>query len=179
VTLQIRHTRPPRGPHRRTRSRGRLARLLRRATPRGERERGAASVELALIAPPLLLVFGLVVLAGRIVLAGGAVEQVAAAGARAASLARDPATASTMANTAAKKALAEQHLQCDSVAVIVDTSGFIRPLGHPAAVTVRVDCEVELGDLSLPGVPGHRTVTAHATSPLDPYRGRTTLGGRP
>jgi Flp pilus assembly protein TadG len=152
--------------------------VLRLAAARGERERGSASVELALIAPALLLVFGLVVLAGRVVLAGGAVEQVAAAGARAASLARDPATASTMAIIAAKKALAEQHLQCDSVAVTVDTSGFSTPLGHPAAVSIRVDCEVQLGDLSLPGVPGHRTVTAHATSPLDPYRGRTTSGGR-
>ena len=38
--------------------------------------------------------------------------------------------------------------------------------------TATVACVVNLADLSLPGVPGTRTVTATATSPIDTYRER-------
>lgn len=137
------------------------------------RERGSATVELALIAPGLLLLFGLTVLGGRVVLAGGSVEQVAAAAARQASLARDPATARATAERAARTSLAAQHLQCASVDVAVDTAGFAVPLGQPATVAVQVTCAVRLSDLAVPGLPGQRVLSARAVSPLDPYRGRT------
>jgi Flp pilus assembly protein TadG len=67
------------------------------------REAGSATVELALLAPGLLLLAGLIVLGGRVVLAGGSVEQVAAAAARQASLARDPATADRLARQQAER----------------------------------------------------------------------------
>lgn len=140
---------------------------------RSGRERGSATVEMSLVAPALLALFALTVLAGRIVLAGGTIEQVAAAGARAASLARSPAEAATAAQGGVRRALDEQHLQCQSITVAVDTSGFAVPLGQPASVRVDVFCRVRLADLTLPGLPGSRTLTDHAVSPLDPYRGRT------
>lgn len=124
------------------------------------------------MAPALLALLALTVLAGRVVLAGGTVEQVAAAGARAASLARGPAEAHTAAESAIRDAVGEQHLQCQSITVTVDTAGFATPLGQPASVTVAVSCQVRLADLTLPGAPGSRTVSAHAVSPLDPFRGR-------
>lgn len=136
-------------------------------------ERGSATVELVLIAPALLALFALTVLAGRIVLAGGTVEQVAAAGARAASLTRSPTEATAAAQAAVGTAMGEQHLQCRTVTVTVDTSGFAVPLGQPASVRVEVSCRVQLADLSLPGLPGSRLLADHAISPLDPYRGRT------
>jgi Flp pilus assembly protein TadG len=129
-------------------------------------------VELVLIAPALLALFTLTVLAGRIVLAGGTVEQVAAAGARAASLARTPAAAATTADRVVRQTLDEQHLQCAAVTVTVDTSGFAVPLGQPATVAVEVSCQVQLADLTVPGLPGSRTLSDRAVSPLDPYRGR-------
>ena len=144
------------------------------ARRRARRERGSATVELALIAPALLAVFALAVLAGRVVLAGGAVEQAASAGARAASLARDPATAHTAAATAVTDSLDGQHLQCATLTVDVDTAGFAVPLGAPAQVAVTVTCRVRLSDLTLPGVPlGARAETSRAGSPLDPFRARS------
>jgi hypothetical protein len=117
--------------------------------------------------------FTLTVLAGRIVLAGGTLEQAAAAGARAASLARSPAQATNAAESAIRRAVNDQRLQCQTVTVTVDTSGFTVPLGQPASVRVNVSCRVRLADLTLPGLPGSRLLADHAVSPLDPYRGRT------
>jgi Flp pilus assembly protein TadG len=134
-------------------------------------DRGAASVELAVLAPALLLVVALLIAAGRITLAGGAVEHAATAAARQASLARTPATARAAAEQTARRLLAEQHLHCRSTTVGVDTAGFAAPSGRPAQVSVQVACVVPLADLGLPG-PGARTLADTFTSPLDPYRGR-------
>ena len=136
-------------------------------------DRGSATVELALIAPGLLLLFGLVVLGGRVAVAGGSVEQVAAAAARQASLARDSSQARSVAADAARRSLAAQQLHCAAVDVRVDTSGFRIPVGRPAAVAVDVDCAVRLSDLAIPGLPGTRVLHARAVSALDPWRGRT------
>lgn len=135
-------------------------------------ERGSVTVELVLIAPALLALLMLTVLAGRIVLAGGTVEQVAAAGARAASLTRSSTEATAAATVAVRRSVAEQNLQCLNVSVSVDTAGFRLPLGQPASVAVTVSCQVRLSDLDLPGAPGSRTLTDRAVSPLDPYRAR-------
>ena len=155
-------------PQRRLRVSSRL--LLRLLRPGSSR--GSTTVELVLIAPALLALLALTVLAGRVVLAGGTVEQVAAAGARAASIARTPAAAASAANTAVRQTLGEQRLQCATVTVTVDTSGFGVPLGQPATVAVEVSCQVQLADLTVPGLPGTRTLSDRAVSPLDPYRGR-------
>jgi Flp pilus assembly protein TadG len=142
--------------------------------PQRERaERGSVTVELVLIAPALLALLMLTVLAGRVVLAGGTVEQVAAAGARAASLARSRTEATAAATAAVRRSIAEQNLQCQHVSVSVDTAGFRVPLGQPASVAVTVSCQVRLSDLALPGAPGSRILTDRAVSPLDPYRART------
>jgi hypothetical protein len=37
-------------------------------------------------------------------------------------------------------------------------------------VKVDVACVVRLSDIGLPGLPGNRTLTDEATSPLDPFR---------
>ena len=144
----------------------------RRTASSGARDAGSATVELALLAPGLLLLAALVLLGGRVVLAGGSVEQVAAAAARQASLARDPATAGRLAHQQATQSLAAQHLQCASLTVTVDTSGFDVPVGQPAAITVDVTCVVRLAGLPLPGLPATKAVRGHAVSPLDRWRAR-------
>ncbi len=136
-------------------------------------DRGSSTVELALVAPGLLLLFGLVVLGGRIALAGGSIEQVAAAAARQASLARDGLQARSVATETARQSLAAQHLQCAAIQVRVDTSGFRLPLGQPASVVVDVDCAARLSDVAIPGLPGTRALHAHAVSPLDSWRGKS------
>ena len=136
-------------------------------------DRGSASLELVVLAPGLLLMLGVALVAGRVVAAGSAVEQAAAAGARAASLARDARTAEVLAREVATASLQDQGIACARMASRVDTGGFAVALGRPATVSVEVECAVALRDLAVPGVPGMRVLEARMTSPLDRYRGRT------
>lgn len=136
-------------------------------------DRGSATIELAVIAPGLLALLGLVILAGRIEAAAGAIEQAAAAGARAASLSRDARSAAAAAEQGAADSLRDQGVTCEPLDVRVDTAGFAVALGHPATVTVEVGCRVPLQDVSVPGMPGHRALTASAASPLDRFRARS------
>lgn len=136
-------------------------------------DRGSVSVEFAVAAPILLLLAAAMIATGRIVLAHGTVTDVAAAAARSASIARTAAQAQADATATAARNLAEQQLHCQHIEVAVDTSGFTVPIGQPAVVRVNVTCIVALSDLALPGVPGTRTLQDSATSPLDPFRGRT------
>lgn len=135
-------------------------------------ERGSVSVELALLAPALLLLLSFAVFAGRTQVADGAVEAAARAAAREASLARDAATSATVAGAEAERALAGQGLRCLSTSIDVDPGGFAAPLGQPGDVTVRIGCVVGMGDLLVPGLPGSVTVEASFTSPVDAYRER-------
>lgn len=135
-------------------------------------DRGSVTLEVTVLAPGLLLLAGLLILAGRMAIAGAAVEAAARDAARTASITRDAAQARTGAEATARATLASEGLQCANTAVALDTSGFTVPVGQPADVSVDVACDVALGDLLLPGLPGTRTVTADATSPLDTYRER-------
>jgi hypothetical protein len=119
-----------------------------------------------------MLFVALIVLAGRVAIATQAVDSAATASARTASIARTAGHANSTARTAAASSLADQNLHCVSTTVTLDTTGFSAPLGTPATVTATVRCVVNLTDLALPGVPGTRTVTATATSPVDTFRER-------
>ncbi len=130
------------------------------------------TLELAIVFPAVLLLLGLVVLGGRVQVAAGVVEHAAAAAAREASLARTPQTAHARAAAVAAGTLAGQGITCTPQAVTVDTAGFAAPVGHPAEVAVDVTCTVTFGDLTIPGLPGQRTLTGHATSLLDTFRTR-------
>jgi Flp pilus assembly protein TadG len=139
-----------------------------------DRERGSATLELAILAPALLLLLGLVVLTGRVQVAAGAVEHAATSAAREASLARtvDGAGAAAAATAAAARELDGQDIRCATSSVTVDTSGFGAPLGQSATVSASVTCTVSFADLAIPGLPGSRTLTATATSPIDRFRAR-------
>lgn len=139
---------------------------------RADSERGSISVELAVLTPVLIIVLALIIAAGRVAIAGGAIEGVAAAAARQASLARTADQARTDATSTARRVLDEQGLQCVSSSVDVDTSGFAVPVGRPASVRVDVTCRVALSDLGVPGMPGTRELHDSFVSELDPFRGR-------
>ena len=130
------------------------------------------SVELALLAPALLLLLSFAVFAGRTQIAEGAVQEAARSAAREASLARDPATAAALAGAQAERTLAAQNLRCQRTTVDVDTAGFQAPLGQPGDVTVSITCVVGMADLLAPGLPGSVTVEASFISPVDAYRER-------
>ena len=137
------------------------------------RERGSASIELAVLTPAVIAFFAAVVIAGRITLALQAADSAAYDAARTASLARNPTTARTQAFSAATSSFTAQGITCRSVTVSVDTSGFSVPVGQPATVRVTVSCVAELRDVALPGMPGSTTLTSSFVSPLDRYRSRT------
>lgn len=135
-------------------------------------ERGGSAVQTAILTPVILLLFLLVMAAGRVGQANAAIDTAAAQSSRAASIERTPGAARGAASAAARHAMASKGISC-SPAVEVDTSGFGAEVGTPAVVGVTVRCTVPLGDLLVPGLPGSRTITAEATSPLDTYRERS------
>jgi Flp pilus assembly protein TadG len=135
-------------------------------------ETGSATLELAVIAPALLVLLSLVIVAGRVAAAAGAVDQAAAAAARAASLARDARSAQTEADRIVQASLRSQGVTCAPLTSDVDTAGFSVAVGRPASVSVQVRCSVPLADLAIAGMPGTRLVSASAASPLDRFRGR-------
>ena len=138
-----------------------------------EPDRGSATIELAVLAPALLAVLGLVIVAGRVSAAGSAVEQAAASAARAASISRDAGSAQAGARSVAQDSLRDQGITCRTLTTTTDTSGFAVAVGSPASVTVTVRCAVPLADVAVPGMPGERPVTAAMTSPIDSFRGRS------
>ena len=136
------------------------------------RERGSAVIEAAIGVPAFMLFVGLIVFAGRVAVANQAVGSAASEAARSASISRTQAQAADTARAAATTALSNQKVNCLRMTISVDTSGFGSPVGIPASVRATVTCVVNLSDLSVPGVPGTRTVSASMSSPLDTYRER-------
>ena len=134
---------------------------------RGSAERGSASIELALMAPVLVVLMLFVVLVGRLGQARADVDRAARDAARAASMARTSEAAHERAAAAARTTLAESGVSCRSMTIGLDTGAF----APDSAVHASVGCNVDLSDLSLLGVPGSRTVTASFTQPVDAYRG--------
>ena len=142
------------------------------ASPDGQRERGSAAVEAVIGVPALLLVLALLILGGRVATAHQAVQSAASGAARAASIARTTSHARADAETTARDTLSNQGVECVTVGISVDTSGFAAPIGTDADVSVTVSCSIKLGDLGIPGLHGLRTVTETMSSPLDVYRER-------
>lgn len=134
------------------------------------RERGSATLELAVLAPGLLLLIALIALAGRYAVADGAVDQAAAEAARAASLQRTPSAGHQAATEVARASLTEQGLTCLRTEIDADVSGLRASPGRRGRVTVTVRCPLRVADLPL-AVPAI-TLTATAVSPVDTYRER-------
>ena len=135
-------------------------------------ERGSAVIEAVIGVPAFMLFVALIIFAGRVAIAHQGVQSAAADAARSASIARTQGGAQTAGNTAAATSLTNQHLNCVTTTVSVDTSGFAAPVGTPAKVSATVTCRVNLSGLWLPGVPASKAITASMSSPLDTYRER-------
>jgi len=139
------------------------------AQPTGRgRDRGAVVVEVALLTPLLILFAVLALGLGRLGTARLDLDSAARQAARAASIARDPATAARAARATAGQALAGHRLTCAELTIGVDLSRF-QPGG---TVTVQVACTVQLAGLTRTGLPAARTLTSTFTSPIDVHRGQ-------
>lgn len=129
-------------------------------------ERGAAAIELVLMAPVLLMVLLLVVGLGRMADARQQIESVAADSARAASLERNTAQSAAAARAAAERSLGDAGLSCAGLDVNVDISDY-QPGGQ---VQVTVSCTAHLRDVTLSGLPGSKVFTASSTVPIETFR---------
>jgi len=137
-----------------------------RAHEEARKDEGQAIAELVIVAPVLLLVVVLLISLGRIDSAQGDVESAARAGVQAAVLQDSPNDARAQAVAAVASTLGTAGLTCPSPQVITNTSDFV-PGG---SVSVTVTCVTSLADVSVPGVPGTKTLSATSVAPIDPYR---------
>jgi len=122
---------------------------------------------MVLLTPVLLALLLLVVAGGRLADTRGQVDAAARDAARAGTIARSPGDARRGAFEAAKARLHGGGVGCRALTVDVNTAGF-RAGGD---VSTTVTCVVDLGDLTLLGVPGTRSVRATAVEPIDTFRG--------
>lgn len=128
----------------------------------GGSDRGSAPVELAIIAPVLMIVTSLVIGFGRYEQANLTATGTAGAAARAASLARTPAAAEAAARTMVQA----ERGSCPSPEVTVDTAAF-----HPGGlVKVTVVCRPSLAELTAIGLPWHVRLISTMTSGIDQWR---------
>ncbi|MGH3991095.1 MAG: TadE/TadG family type IV pilus assembly protein [Pseudonocardiaceae bacterium] len=136
-------------------------------------EDGSVAAEVTIAAPFLimLLVFVAVVI-HRGVDARIRIDDAAHQAARAASMERTPAAATSAAQAIAASALASAGVVCRSLTVNTSTGG-LRPGG---TVTVTVSCDVDLGDALILGVPGRKRLSASAIEPVDVWRSTQTTG---
>ncbi len=136
-------------------------------------ERGAATVELVVIVPALIIMLGLLIAGGRIWFAKSTVAQAAQSASRAASLARTAGEAGVAGRDAARSSLATGGLRCVDESASIDTGAFAVSVGVPATVSATVNCTVTFSDVLLPGLPGSMTLTGTEGSALDTYRTRS------
>jgi Flp pilus assembly protein TadG len=139
---------------------------------RARREAGSVAVEIALLAPALVLVLGLLVAGGRLWFARTTVVEAAQTSARAASLARSPGDAAAAGAEAGRQSMTTAGLRCSGSSVRVSTAAFAVPVGTPATITSDVSCAVPFADVFLPGMPGSIDLAARGSAALDTYRAR-------
>jgi Flp pilus assembly protein TadG len=136
-------------------------------------ERGAATVELVIVVPALVVMLGLMVAGGRLWFAKSYLTDAAQSGARAASLARTAQEAVADGRSAARQAMATAGLRCAASTVSIDAGAFAAPVGVPATVGSTLTCRIAFSDVLLPGMPGTVSITRSGSAALDTYRARS------
>jgi Flp pilus assembly protein TadG len=134
---------------------------------RSRSESGSLAIEMAMVAPGLLLIFGLIFAYGRAGQVNGTLESGTRDAARSVTLARSYDDALDRADAVVRDAIADTPQACQN-SLVVEIQGDYEP-GEP--VTVATHCTYGLSDLGLPGAPGTLTARSSFTSMMDPYRG--------
>jgi Flp pilus assembly protein TadG len=136
---------------------------------RGRDERGAAAIEMVLVAPALLLLVAVILGSGRFFSALSALDAVAREAGRSAVEAPDARGAVTLGRQAAMSAASAYGLAPGDLSVEVDPGSFARG----GQVRVVATYRVRLAELPLIGA-GIPAVTLRAVhlEPIDPYKSR-------
>jgi Flp pilus assembly protein TadG len=134
-------------------------------------QRGSISVELAVLAPGLVLLLLLVAAGARVVEVQGHIDGAARDAARAASIARSYGQAVAAAEQAAQADLGATSL-CAPGTVAVQVAGYpavpvVTTAG--AAVMVTVTCQVDMSPFKALGFGAAKGFTGQAVAPLDPF----------
>ncbi|RNM14970.1 TadE/TadG family type IV pilus assembly protein [Nocardioides pocheonensis] len=138
-----------------------------RGHTRRRSESGSLAIELAMLAPSILLIFALIFVYGRAAQVNGTLESGTRDAARSVTLARSYDEARDRARAVLLDAMKDAPQSCqNSLHVAV---GLPYEAGRP--ITVDADCTYDISDLGLPGAPGTLTARSSFTSMLDPYRG--------
>ncbi|MGH9244750.1 MAG: TadE family protein [Acidimicrobiales bacterium] len=128
----------------------------------GAHDRGAATIEIAILTPALLLLASFVIFAGRV---ADAHTEVAGA-------ARDAARSVSIEGRGAPYVVDWSYDTYECVGGVkshIDVD--IRPAPAPGRVVATFSCEIKMTDLGVP-LPGTRTVRATAVEVIDAYRSR-------
>lgn len=144
----------------------------------GERsERGAASLELVILAPMLFAILSLILMFGRYAETEGEIDQAARDAARAATAQNDSTQISPIADSVVSDTLDGAPSSCRDSATVTTTPSPNAYQGpdenDPAAVgwiSVEVTCTLDLSDLG-PLPLQDVQLTRTFSSPLDQYRG--------
>lgn len=138
---------------------------------RGGDDRGSMALELAIVAPVLIVLILLMFLYGRLSQVQGLVEATARDGARASTQSRSYDEAHLRVGEIKDDLAARAPASCaNNVDYSVEPREFTGG-DPPVPVTVVVWCTVRLSDLGVPGAPGRLRIERSFTSMLDPYRG--------
>lgn len=138
-----------------------------RPVSRRRGESGSLAIEMAMVAPGLLLIFGLIFAYGRAAQVNGTIESGTRDAARSVTMARSYEDALDRAHAVLLDALKDAPQSCQD-SLTLKVTGKYEP---GEAVTVTSHCTYDLSDLGLPGAPGTLTAESSFTSMLDPYRG--------
>ncbi|MEA2536791.1 MAG: hypothetical protein QOF11_1025 [Chloroflexota bacterium] len=130
-------------------------------------ERGTMALEMAILAPLLLILFMFLLACGRYFQTSSQLENAARDGARAASQTRSLAEAQRAIDQAVSRTMDQSVGSCKASAAGTITSAFAA--GSP--LSVEVTCTINYRDLGLLGLGGDTKITKKFSSSLDPYRG--------
>ena len=138
-----------------------------RPAARRRSESGSLAIEMAMLAPSILLIFALIFVYGRAAQVNGTLESGTRDAARSVTLARSYDDALDRARAVLLDALKDAPQSCQNT---IDLR-IVGPYEAGRAVTVDASCTYGISDLGLPGAPGTITAKSSFTSMLDPYRG--------
>ncbi|MGG2463802.1 hypothetical protein ACO0M4_29070 [Streptomyces sp. RGM 3693] len=135
-------------------------------------DHGTYTLETVICVAVLIPFLGLLAAYGLAGIFDNSVEGAANSAARAASQAADADVAQARGQAAAEASLRQDGRNCTSRSIRIDTSAFATAPGQAASVTATVTCTIPLSQLTVPGLPGSKTLTASAISVVDQYADR-------
>ena len=125
------------------------------------------AIEMAIVVPSILLIFGLIFAYGRAASVNGNLESATRDAARSATLARSFPEARDRAREVVEEATRGLPRACrDTLGVTLS-----QPFAPGEPITVTSSCSYGLSDIGLPGAPGKISPESSFTSVLDPNRG--------